>query len=44
MKTNQTIKKESFIQILSAMTPEEMNKMIEQKGKKPKPIPMVIFH
>ena len=44
MKTDQMANKESFIQLLSIMTPEEINKMIEQKGKKPKPIPMVIFH
>jgi len=43
MKDNK-INKESFIKILSSLTPEEINKIIEQKGKKPKPIPMVIFH
>jgi len=43
MKSN-TMDRESFIKILSVMTPEDINKMIEQKGKKPKPIPMVSFY
>jgi hypothetical protein len=43
-KSNSNIDRESFIKILSTMTPEEVNKLIEQKGKKPKPIPMVIFY
>jgi hypothetical protein len=38
------IEKESFIKAISVMTPEEINKLIEQKGKKPKSIPMVIFY
>lgn len=38
------IEKESFIKILSSMTPEEINRIIENKGKKPKPIPLVVFY
>lgn len=44
MKDKNNIKKDDFIQLLSLMTPEEINKMIEQKGKKPKPIPIVVFY
>lgn len=32
------MKKENFIKILSEMTPQEINALIEQKGKKPKKI------
>lgn len=39
-----TIEKEDFIKIISALTPQEINRLIEEKGKKPKPIPMVIFY
>jgi hypothetical protein len=44
MKEKNNIQKEDFIKLLSLMTPEEINKMIEQKGKKPKPIPIVVFY
>lgn len=38
------ISKESFIKILSHLTPEEINKLIEEKGKKPKDVPLVTFY
>jgi hypothetical protein len=36
--------KSEFISILMTATPEEINRYIEDKGKKGKPICPVIFH
>lgn len=36
--------KESFIKVLMGLNVEEINRIIEQKGKKPKQIPMVTFY
>lgn len=41
---NKNMKKESFIKILMGLSIEEINRIIEQKGKKPKQIPMVTFY
>lgn len=39
-----SIKKEDFIDFLISATPEDINKMILEKGKPPKPIePMIFF-
>lgn len=37
------IKKENFIQQLTDMSIEEINEFIKQKGKRPKPIPLIYF-
>ena len=39
-----SIEKKDFIEYLSYMTPEQINKLIEEKGKPPKKIcPMFFF-
>ena len=43
-KKKDSISKENFIEFVSNMTPEEINKLIEEKGKPPKKIcPMFFF-
>lgn len=37
------LKKEDFIKKLSNMTIDEINEFIKQKGKRPKPIPLIYF-
>lgn len=40
----ESIDKQNFIDFVSSMTPEEINKLIEEKGKPPKKIcPMFFF-
>ena len=38
------ISKDNFIDFLSSATPEEINKLIEEKGKPPKPINPIFFY
>lgn len=38
------IDKNNFISFLSSMTPVEINKLIEDKGKPPKPICPMFFY
>jgi len=38
------IDKDNFIAFLSSMTPVEVNKLIEEKGKPPKPICPMFFY
>ena len=38
------IDKNNFISFLSSMTPVEINKLIEDKGKSPKPICPMFFY
>lgn len=37
-------KRSQFLTILAVATVEEINSMIEQKGKEAKPIPLVVFY
>lgn len=37
------LKKENFINKLASMTIEEINDFLKQKGKRPKPIPLIYF-
>lgn len=37
------IKKDNFIQILSELNNDEINRLIEEKGKKPKPIKPILL-
>lgn len=37
------LKKEDFIRKLASMSIEDINIYIKQKGKKPKPIPLIYF-
>jgi len=36
-------KKQNFIEFLTQLKPKEINDLIEQKGKKPKPVKLVSF-
>ena len=36
--------KDSFLKILSSATPQEINNIIEERGKEPKPRPLVYFY
>jgi len=38
------LKKDNFIERLKNITPEQINKIIEDKGKKPKKIRPIIFY
>lgn len=40
----ESIDKENFIAFLAAMKPEEINKLIEDKGKPPKKISPIFFY
>lgn len=42
MKADKQQEKENFLKILSAMTSDELNKLIKEKGKKPKLVKPVI--
>ena len=42
MKTP-TYTKEDFIKILASATPQEINKIISERGKEPNKIPLVVF-
>ena len=41
---DKVINKDNFIDFLANSTPEEINKMIEEKGKPPKPINPLFFY
>lgn len=40
----ESLSKETFIAFLAAMKPEELNKLIEDKGKPPKKISPIFFY
>ena len=44
MNKKPTKTKEDFIYLLSHMTPQEINKMIEEKGKQPRLLPFIIWN
>lgn len=37
------MKKDDFLKSLKNITPEEINKIIKEKGKEPKPVKPIIF-
>ncbi len=41
-RKNSKYSKEDFIAILSVATPKELNDIIEQRGKGPKKVPLII--
>lgn len=43
MKDDISYTKEDFVAILSVATPQEINMIIEDRGKEPPRIPLVIF-
>ncbi len=42
MKKTNPETRESFIKILALMSPQEINKMIEEKGVEVKPLPLIV--
>lgn len=42
MKKTDPKLKEGFIKVLSSLSPEEINKIIEEKGQEIKPIPLIV--
>ena len=44
MNNKPTKSKDDFIYLLSHMTPQEINKMIEEKGKQPRISPFIIWN
>ena len=44
MDKDKKCNKDTFLKILASATPQEINEIIEERGKEPKPRPIVYFY